>query len=127
MRARLLMAAALSPFLAACITASGNLDSALRMSAAHRDRDVRQIVVTIADDALRVRNAAGASPRPYATDGYAPSAHAQRVATQIARQYGLERVTAWRIDALGVHCIVFELAADRSRSEEHTSELQSPI
>lgn len=115
MRARLLTAGALSPLLAACITASANLDSAMRMSAAQRERDARQIVVTIADDGVSVRNGAGASPRPYAMDGYAPSAHARRVAAQIARQYGLAHVTAWRIDALGVHCVVFEVAADRSR------------
>jgi subtilisin family serine protease len=109
------MAAALSPLLAACITASGHVDSALRMSAAERERDARQIVVTIADDDVRVRNAAGASPRPYATNGYAPSAQAQRVAAELARQYGLEHVAAWRINALGVHCVVFEVGGDRSR------------
>jgi hypothetical protein len=115
-RARLLlMTAALSPFLAACITASAQLDSAMRMSATQRERDARQIVVTIQDDSVRVRSSAGASPRPYAADGYASSAHARHVAAQIARQYGLQHVTAWRIDALGVHCVVFELAADRPR------------
>jgi hypothetical protein len=114
-RARLFWGAALAPLLAACISASAGLDSTLRMSAAQRERDARQIVVTIADDSVHLRSAAGASPRPYAAAGYDSSAHAQRLAAQIARQYGLQRVTAWRIGALGVHCVVFEVGGDRSR------------
>ncbi len=126
MRVRLLIAAALSPLLAACITASGNIDSAMRMSASDRERDARQIVVTIADDGIRVRNAAGASPRPYAVDGYAPSPQAQRVAADLARQYGLERVAAWRIEALGVHCVVFDVGGDRSRDAMLTTLRNDP-
>lgn len=120
------MTAALSPFLTACVTGSAHLDSAMRMSAAERERDASQIVVTIADDSARVRNAAGASPRPYATDGYAPSPQARHVAAQIARQYGLRHVAAWRIDALGVHCVVFELAAHRSRDDLVTTLREDP-
>jgi hypothetical protein len=116
-KARLLCGAALPSLLVACITSSATSDEALRMSAASRTRAEQQIVVTIPDAGTGVRSAAGASPRPYAAGGYEGSPHAQRLIAQLARQYRLERIAAWHIDALDVRCIVFELESGRSRDE----------
>lgn len=100
-----------------CAGAPLHLDPAARLPAEARARHERQVVVTIADPGVTVRTSAGASPRPYAgVAGYMGSAHAQRLAAQLALDYGLERVAAWHIASLQVHCVVFEAREPHDRA-----------
>jgi subtilisin family serine protease len=102
--------------LAACASEPVTLDVSMRMSATARADSARQIVVTITDQGTTLRSLAGASPRAYAgAAGYRGSPFARRIAAQLARDYRLERVAAWRIDALGVHCVVFRTGAADER------------
>lgn len=92
-------------------------DSFTRLSAAQRGDQARQVVVTI-DDALapRMVSAPGATPRALgAGPGYRGSPRAEELARAVAREHGLEWVAAWRIGLLGVHCVVYRIAADADR------------
>ena len=62
----------------------------------------------------RLRAARAPTARGYADEGaYAVSAAAQRSVREIARDHHLDAVTAWPIDALGVHCVVFQKPANQ--------------
>lgn len=114
-------AAALCLLIAACLLAGcagspTSLDPSQRIPVAARDRVAQQLVVTIADSGDAALNAPGSSPRPYAASGlYDGSRHAQRLAARLAREYGMERVAAWHIGSLDLHCIVYEAVTPRER------------
>src|SRR5690606_17181888 len=59
----------------------------------------------------------GAPARAYGDSArYQPSSYARRIADQLARDYGLAWMADWRIDVLGVHCVVFRVPDTRVRS-----------
>jgi len=116
---RIARAVASALLLAGCATTPGSNDASTRLAPAVRAASDRQVVVTI-DDALAQRLDArvGGTPRAAAgADAYRGSARAQDLARTLGQDYGLEWVAAWRIDVLGVHCIVYRIPADASREQ----------
>ena len=104
---------------AGCAAGPVSHDSVTRLPAAARSDAERQVVVTIDDArAPRLVAAPGATPRPLGGSlGYRGSALAQDIARDLARDYRLEWIAAWRIDVLGVHCVVFRLPASDARDD----------
>ncbi len=103
--------------LAGCASEPVSHDTFTRLSVAARDDAERQVVVTIEDSrAPRLVAAAGATPRALGGSvAYRGSALAQDIARDLARDYRLEWVAAWRIDVLGVHCVVFRVPGNDAR------------
>jgi hypothetical protein len=69
----------------------------------------RQILVTFADE--RVGRVPVANPaNGYRERGsYGNSSWSERVAEQLAEDYGLRSTAQWPINALGIHCVVYEI------------------
>ncbi len=103
--------------LAGCAAEPASHDRVTRLPVAARAAAERQVVVTIDDQrAPRLVAAAGATPRPLGGGAaYRGSAQAQDLARELARDYQLEWVAAWRIEVLGVHCVVFRLPDGEAR------------
>ncbi|MCZ6727561.1 MAG: S8 family serine peptidase [Acidobacteria bacterium] len=73
----------------------------------------RQVLVTFSQQASRRLRRAGSTPRAYGgRTTYKTSPRVKRVAARLAKTYGLRRVDEWPIQALGVHCVVYELPRD---------------
>ncbi len=78
----------------------------------------RHILVTLPQRPARRLQYAGSTPRGYLGGGaYKTSQRVKRVAARLARSYGLRRVDEWPIEALKVHCVVYELPHDRPVEE----------
>jgi len=81
---------------------------------AEAPRLARQILVTFPDERQ------GRVPVTEPASGYRPrgdygnSTWSLRVAEQLAEDYGLRPLEQWPISALGVHCVVYEIAADQT-------------
>lgn len=104
-------------WLGGCSASPASPDPVARLSVAQRDDAARQLVVTI-DDARAPRLAAtpGATPRMLGgASGYRGSSRAEALVRGLARDHGLAWLAGWRIDPLGVHCVVFEVPAGASR------------
>lgn len=111
---KILWLAAVAALLGACAATQ----SALRfpqLPDAVRTAPGEYLLVTVANDNAGAAGSAGSTPRGYADDGaYAVSAAAERKVRELAREYGLQEVSAWPIDALGVHCVVYRKPTDRT-------------
>jgi subtilisin family serine protease len=71
----------------------------------------RQILVTFDPLPSLGLPRAGSSARSYeAAPGYRTTVRTKELAQQLGRDYGLKVVAEWPIQALGVHCVVFEVA-----------------
>ena len=71
----------------------------------------RQILVTFEPLPSLGLPRAGSSARNYeAAPGYRATVRTRKLARQLGRDYGLKLVSEWPIVALGVHCVVFEVA-----------------
>jgi hypothetical protein len=78
----------------------------------------RQILVTLVPRPALGLPRAGSSARSYeGGTGYKPTARTHRLAHELGRDYGLTLVAQWPIQALGVHCVVFEVADGEPRGE----------
>lgn len=78
----------------------------------------RHILVTFPQSPARRPQRAGSTPRAYGGNrAYKSSPRAKRAAARLARAYGLRAVDAWPIQALSVHCVVYELPAEVSPAE----------
>jgi subtilisin family serine protease len=77
---------------------------------AARTNPGRYLVVTVRDEAEEPPKAASSSRSYDGGAGYLPGASARRAAQGLARDHGLKPVSGWVIGALGVHCLVYELA-----------------
>ncbi len=76
-------------------------------------RAARRILVTFVDRGVERAPLAHADQyRPRGT--YRSSAWGRRIATKLAGDYKLHQVADWPISVLGVHCVVYEIASDRS-------------
>jgi hypothetical protein len=85
--------------------------------ASERDDDGRLIVVTVANASMAAMRA-GSTPRAYgALPAYQASTAARKTVAALASDYHMRAIKAWPIAMLRVHCVVFEIPADRSRSE----------
>lgn len=98
-------------WVSACVTTPS---SSIQWSDAVNDE--RLIVVTIRNERPTLVPRAGSTVRSYS----APSRYALAPATvahsrSLAADYNLREVTGWPIGLLGVHCLVYELAADTDR------------
>jgi Subtilase family len=77
-----------------------------------------RIVVTVRNPAVRTAQHTGSTPKAYdATGRYQVSPVALRDVAALAAQYGLQQVSAWPIEVLGVHCVVFEVPASLPREQ----------
>jgi subtilisin family serine protease len=75
------------------------------------------LVVTVRNDTRARAVRPGSTPRGYDTvQQYGPSAEALAEVHALEHDYGLRQVSAWPIASLRVHCIMFELPSDASRS-----------
>ena len=74
----------------------------------------RRILVTFPDERSH-RIPVGDPVNPYRRRGdYQNSTWSERVAGQLAEQYGLKQVEQWPITSLGIHCVVYEIPAGQS-------------
>lgn len=76
-----------------------------------------RIVVTFANAAHAAPGPAGATGSRYGGDGYRTGQSAQQQAHQLAASYHLREVDSWPIQALAMHCVVFEVADGRPLGE----------
>ena len=71
------------------------------------------LLVTVSNQPATLA-AAGSTPRAYGASGaYVVGATAINLVAAIARDYRLQPVASWPIDALAMHCVVFRRPADR--------------
>jgi subtilisin family serine protease len=72
-----------------------------------------RIVVAFANEPLAAPGPAGTTGSRYAGTGYRIGQSAQRQARSVASAYSLREVSSWPIQALSMHCVVFEIANGR--------------
>jgi subtilisin family serine protease len=86
-----------------------------------------QILVTFEQRPARRMPRAGSSPKGYGgARSYQASPRSKRTASKLARDYDLREVDAWPIEALEVHCVVYEIPEGRSAEEMVTLLEQDP-
>jgi hypothetical protein len=82
------------------------------------DHPEQFVVITLRSGAATPTMRAGSSPREYGTAlQYAVAPPTRAAVHEIAADYHLQAVKQWPIAQLGVHCIVYRLAAKQSLSE----------
>jgi subtilisin family serine protease len=85
---------------------------------AHAVDYARYVIVTIKNEPTNVAPRAGASVRSYAgAQAYGVTQHTRSAVRSIAAAYGLRETTAWPIELLGIHCVVFEIPLDMNRED----------
>jgi subtilisin family serine protease len=83
-----------------------------------RNEPDRFVVVTFVNPAQPLALRAGATPRGYGGAGlYGVSSAARTAARELEREHHLREVSAWPIESLGVHCIVFSIPQDSTVSQ----------
>jgi hypothetical protein len=76
----------------------------------------RRILVTIKQAVPASLQRAGSTPKPYGgASRYKVTTRTRRTVARLAKHYSLQPVDEWPIEALGIHCVVFEIPVDRSR------------
>lgn len=76
-----------------------------------------RIVVTFANPAHAAPAPAGTTGSRYGGDGYRTGQSAQQQARHLAAAYRLREVDSWPIQALAMHCVVFEVTDGRPVGE----------
>ncbi|MFO1417508.1 MAG: hypothetical protein U1E83_02455 [Methylotetracoccus sp.] len=105
------MALSLAVLLSAGPAAAADSSQAARPSPRAEDD---QILVLFHDERDQ-RIPVGDPNSPYRRRGdYGNSTWSERVASDLADDYGLERVAQWPVTALGVHCVVYKVPSARS-------------
>ena len=77
-----------------------------------------RIVVAFANQPHAPPDAAATTGTRYAGDGYSISQSAVRQAHGVAAAYALREVAAWPIQALSMHCVIFEITDGRTVTEK---------
>lgn len=97
-----------------------------------RERPDRFVVVTVRNPLVAPPAHAASGPRGYdAAPQYGIGAAASAAARGIARDYGMQLVSAWPIASLGVHCVLYgvpqgsDAALARLRQDTRVESLQS--
>jgi subtilisin family serine protease len=92
------------------------LAGSLALAAAHAAPapPLARIVVAFANQQHSAPGPAGATGSRYGGDGYGVGQSAQQIAHRIASTYSLREVDSWPIQALGMHCVVYEIPDGRS-------------
>jgi hypothetical protein len=102
---------------AACAAGPRAATAPIDLPPSTEDADRRILVTFEPLPALGLRRA-GSSSRSYeGAPGYRTTVRTQQLARQLGRDYGLKLVAEWPILALGVHCVVFEVADSRLRGD----------
>lgn len=70
-----------------------------------------RIVLTFANPAPASPAAPGSTTARYGARAYGQGQRAHALAQSVARQYALKEVASWPIQALAVHCVVYEVPA----------------
>ncbi|MEM7585710.1 MAG: S8 family serine peptidase [Acidobacteriota bacterium] len=97
------------------VSPEGDLRATSDLRAASQDR---QILVTLTQADIEPLRAAGSTSRQYVgSPTYARSERTRRAVARLARDYRLQRVEGWPIQALGVYCVVFEVPPGRPLDE----------
>ena len=111
--------------LAACAQIPVAYEATTRLPVYERRQAHRQLIVTIREAEVSLSASPGSSPRTYENSArYQPSPYARRIADEIAHDYDLTWLAEWRIDVLGVHCVVFT-APDREARERALQRLRN--
>jgi subtilisin family serine protease len=76
-----------------------------------------RVVVAFANEAHSEPGPAGTTGSHYGGAGYKVSQNAERQAQRVAKVYALRPVLSWPIDALAMHCVVYEIPDGRAVSE----------
>ena len=76
-----------------------------------------RIVVAFANEPHSAPGPAGTTGSHYVGGGYHVSQSAQRQAHRVARTYALRALPSWPIEALSMHCVVYEITDGRAVSE----------
>jgi subtilisin family serine protease len=115
---RLGVAFALLALLLAGCAAVPALAPAALLDADARAHPERYVVVTVRNPRAALDRYAASTPRGYAGQGpYRAGAEAIADARRIAAEHDLREVAAWPIELLGVHCLVYEIAAQAQRDQ----------
>jgi subtilisin family serine protease len=118
MRLKTAFVAACALLLVGCAVDPLSLEVTTRLPAQVRADADRQLVVTIREADASLVTPAGATPKTYGDPArYRPSSFARRIADELAEDYDLAWVADWRIEVLGVHCVVYSAPDPKSRSE----------
>jgi subtilisin family serine protease len=80
---------------------------------AHATAPPPRIVVAFANEPLATPGPAGTTGSRYGGTGYRVGQSAQRQAHSVATAYALREVVSWPIQALSMHCVVFEITNGR--------------
>src|SRR5271170_1737434 len=72
-----------------------------------------QIIVAFANAPHGLPSPAGATGSRYAGNGYRVSQSAYAQARSIAARYALRELSSWPIEALGMHCVLYEITNGR--------------
>jgi len=104
-----------SLLLTGCAAAPARNGAALPLDA--RATPDRYVVVTVRNDAQMAVTGVASTPRGYGSSlqSYSAGSRARSQAHALATRYGLEEVAAWPIRLLGVHCLVYRIAAQSDR------------
>ena len=76
-----------------------------------------RIVVAFANAPQEAPAPAGTTGTRYGGDGYRLAQGAQRQAQRVAATYALQEITSWPIEALAMHCVVYEVPHGRDVAE----------
>lgn len=76
-----------------------------------------RIIVAFANPAHGAPAPAGTTGARYGGEGYRVAQSAQREARRVAEAYALHALTSWPIEALAMHCVVYEITDGRSVAE----------
>ena len=76
-----------------------------------------RIVVAFANAPQGAPAPAGTTGTRYGGDGYRLAQGAQRQAQRVAATYALQEITSWPIEALAMHCVVYEVPHGRDVAE----------
>lgn len=115
---RWLPALALGCLLVGCSTVPQADDLAQSGEVRMQAHSERFVVVAVANPLERVPSRAGTSLSNYGgPPRYTQGARAAETLADIAHDHGLRETAAWPIPALGVHCVVFEIAEGAERAQ----------
>lgn len=76
-----------------------------------------RIVVAFANPVHSAPAPAGTTGMHYGGEGYRVAQDAQRQARRVSERYALRELTSWPIEALSMHCVVYEIQDGRSVSD----------
>ncbi|HTD13398.1 MAG TPA: S8 family serine peptidase [Steroidobacteraceae bacterium] len=76
-----------------------------------------RIIVGFANAPHSLPRSAGATGSRYAGNGYRVSQNAHTQARSVAAHYALRQLASWPIEALGMHCVVYEITDGRAVPE----------